>query len=55
MAENVPVSKISFHESDFVQSDISKDYECPICFNMLKIYFSQRVVVITSAKFALKP
>ena len=36
MAENVPVSKISFRESDFVQSDISKDYECPICFNMLK-------------------
>ena len=30
------LSKISFHECDFVQAAITKDYECPVCFEILK-------------------
>ena len=30
------LSKISFRECDFVQVAVSKDYECPVCFEILK-------------------
>ena len=30
------LSKIPFRECDFVQAGISKDYECPVCFEILK-------------------
>ena len=30
------LSKVSFRECDFVQAAITKDYECPVCFKILK-------------------